>query len=177
MKNLFYLSILVLFLYSCKGGNKIPDAAKSVDEVKTTILGKSYIVTRTGTVNVNFNKERTGGYIWSDEMKEMPDMFKSTFDEAKKLEITFTSDTAAKVTAKDESADQTYVITDQKVEDEPDGIKLKLTFVGKDFFDATKTMTMTKTYYVLGLNEKSILLQLPQSINDQPLVVLMEVKE
>ena len=53
---------------------------------------------------------------------------------------------------------------------------LKFTYEGPDFFDNTKKSVMTYSYPVLGISDKTLILATPRSVNERPIVVMMEAK-
>jgi hypothetical protein len=175
MQKLLYISLAALiFLAACSGKKEIPKAPASVEDVQKIISGKTFKVVRSGTLYAGFSGQEAPVYTWTDEMEKADDRFKDTWETLNKFQISFKNATDAEVSAEGESKDQKYRLTTETAADEKAGVKLKLTFTGPDWFDKTKTMEMTKTYHVLGASENSLLLEFPQSINDQPLVVILE---
>src|SRR4029077_9346376 len=89
-----------------------------------------------------------------------------------KASLYLSMDTVVSTTNLSLSGNQTYVITDEEKEDTPAGVRLELTGGSDDFKDMGITEA-TYTYFVLAANEKSLLLQAPNEVNNRKVVLLL----
>lgn len=174
MKNLLYFLALLL-LAACNAKPSMPDAPASTDAAAKMLAGKNWVVVKTGTLSP-FKMNDKPGYNWLDEMKEADDFIKKTLSEVAAIHLNFVSDTLVNVSGiPDSPAQQKYSLA-QGDEGDLAKITLKFTYEGPDPFGGEGKMKLTYSYPVLGLNDKFLILATPRSVNDMPIVVLMEAK-
>lgn len=171
-----------LVLFSCGNGDmKVPDPPKDINTVKNTIKGKNFMATKTGffgVLTVNDKQEVT----WIDAAKETEKFAREAALELNdKFSLSFVNDTTVNIVSKELTTTGTYTVDDAVGEYDKGmaGIKLRLSYIDTTMnfgFGDSSPMTMTYTYFVKGINEKELLLQMPREINRRPLVVLLQSK-
>jgi hypothetical protein len=177
--NFTRVSILVvavsLFLGACTAEKtkSLPPLPTSVKAVQDMVKGKNFTTTATGfygAITVNDVKE----VEWIDTTKEKEVMIKSVVAETSSFKLQFVNDTAVTVMLKNVTYKGTYKVEDVVNENEQAGIKLRITYVDPSFsFGNTEGMEVTYTYLVKGMDEKSLLLELPREVNRKKIVSLL----
>lgn len=129
-----------------------------------------------GSLTVNDKTE----VAWIDIKAETDKTTKEAAEEEQKFAIHFLNDTAATVFKKDTSFAATYSVDDiaEDNDKEKGSIKLRLKYAdpGFSFGGSLDILTVTYTFFIRGIDEKSVLLELPKSINRRPLISLLEAK-
>ncbi len=179
MKKIFALPCLLIsttvILFSCSSsGDTIPPAPANSKEVQQFVKGKKLQTAKTGfygnlTVNGKTEVE------WIDAAKTENKFIKEAVEEQKDFVLQFTDDTTVVVFTKDTSYTGTYKADDEadQYDDGRQGVKLRITYVDPSFtFGNSEPSPVTYTYFVLGLDEKRLLLELPRDINRRKLVSL-----
>ena len=152
----------------------LPGAPSSVKAVQDNIKGKKYKVEKAGTHSlISTDKDIT----WL-EPKEDNKFEKEIVDESKSLQLDFVNETSVTITmkkkAKDTTYQGTYVVDTLTSEDEKPGIKLRISYEDDEFkLGDARFSKVIYTYLVEGINEKSLLLETPRSMNNRKIVVLM----
>ena len=174
MKNLWIATVLIL-IAACSTKKTMPEAPASPDATAKLLMGKNWLVTRTGTLSP-FQMDNKTSYDWLDEMKDADDFIKKTLGEMATLQIKFVNDTLVNVTGlKDAPLEQKYGVVAGGEED-LSTVKLEFSYYGTDPFGGTEKMDLTYSYPVLGINENTFLLATPRSVNERKIVLMMEVK-
>ncbi len=170
-----YLWMAFLFLLACSSKTPMPEAPASSGAAATLLAGKTWTVTRTGTVSP-LGAEGKLTYEWLDEMKEVDDFTKKNLSELAGMQLKFVNDTLANVTGvPDSPLEQKYSITIDENVDLSAPI-LQFSYEGESLFGGDEKMMMTYSYPIYGINEKSLVLGTPRSVNNRPVVVMLEVK-
>jgi hypothetical protein len=170
-----YLWMAFLFLLACSSKTPMPEAPASSGAAATLLAGKTWTVTRIGTVSPH-GAEGKLTYEWLDEMKEVDDFTKKNLSELAGMQLKFVNDTLANVTGvPDSPLEQKYSITIDENVDLSAPI-LQFSYEGESLFGGDEKMMMTYSYPIYGINEKSLVLGTPRSVNDRPVVVMLEVK-
>lgn len=173
MKNLW---LAFLFLIACSPSKpEMPEAPATPEDVARNLYGKNWVTTRVGTLSP-FQQDNKPSYDWLDEMKEAGDFIKKTLGEQSGIQFKFVNDSTANVVGvPDAPAEQKYRVLVPGEED-TNAIRLAFEYMGKSMFGDGEETTLTYTYYVLGSNDKALLLMTPRSVNERPIVILMESK-
>lgn len=173
-KFLFLASLCITINWSCSSGKEkepaLPAAPASVKAVQDEIKGKIYQAKKAGTHSlISTDKEIT----WL-EPTEKEKMEKEVADESKSIRMNFTNDTSVIVSIKGKTHTGTYSVGNETKEDEKEGIKIRVSYVDEEFkFGDGPAMKVTYLYLVEGINNKSILLETPRSLNQRKIVILM----
>lgn len=182
MKKLFALLIVSLAFIACsqKKENQLP-APASVAETHKSILGKTFVTDRVGTVSPfssSMDKEQPNR--WFDEEKELNDFAKEYQTERNKFILQFVNDTLLKVTDDGKTWDAVYKIDEEKKEDEKSGMKLRFSYPDNEgtmnFPGAIGPMILTSSYFIAGKNEKGMILETTRKFNNGTVVVWMKEK-
>lgn len=165
--------IMFTILNSCSskpGTAALPEAPASIKAVQDELKGKKYKTEKAGT-HSPFKDDKTVEWL---EPKADDKFEKGIADDSKTLQLEFSNDTAVTVNYKSKTYIGTYVIDDVAGEEERPGIKLRVSYVDEDFkFGDGPATKVTYTYIVEGINDKSLLLETPRSMNNRKIVVLM----
>lgn len=174
--------LLTVVLFSCGSGDmKIPGPPKDVNSVKTILKGNTFVAEKTGfwgVLTVNDKQEVS----WIDPQKETEKYATEAAGEINgKFSLAFINDTAVNIVSKAVTTPATYVVDDVVGEYDKGitGIKLRLSYVDTTMnlgFGDESPMVMTYTYFVKGINDKELLLQMPRDINRRPLITLLKRK-
>jgi hypothetical protein len=176
------VALLSMVLFSCgEGDMKIPDPPKDINSVKATIKGKTFIAEKTGffgVLTVNDKQEAA----WIDPKKETEKFALQAAEEINgKFSLAFVNDTTVHIISKEVTTTGTYTVDDAVGEYDKGmaGIKLRLSYADTTMsfgFGDGSPMMMTYTYFVKGINDKELLLQMPREINRRPLITLLTTK-
>ncbi|MBL7740413.1 MAG: hypothetical protein JNK14_14445 [Chitinophagaceae bacterium] len=166
----FIFCMLIQACSSGPGTTALPGAPVSVKAVQDEVKGKRYKAEKAGT-HSPFKDDKTIEWL---EPKAEDKFEKGIADDSKTLQLEFFNDTSVTVNYKSKSYTGTYVVDEVTGEEERPGIKLRVSYIDEEFKlgdgPATK---VTYTYIVDGLNDKSLLLETPRSMNNRKIVVLM----
>jgi hypothetical protein len=174
MNKILCVAATIIIFSACSSGDSkkggLPEKPASVKTVQDGVKGKKYITERVGTHGVFSNDS---SIQWLEPKKE--DKFEQEIvNESKTFQLTFVSDTSVTVMMKDKTHNGTYAINDIVNENEKLGIKLRISYVDEEFkFGDGPASKVTYTYLVEGINEKSLLLETPRSMNNRTIVLLM----
>lgn len=166
---------LTFILQACTAEKvkSLPPFPTSVKAVQDMVKGKNFTTTATGfygAITVNDVKE----VEWIDTTKEKEAMVKGVVAETSSFKLKFVNDTAVTVMLKNVTYKGAYKVEDVVNENEQAGIKLRITYVDPSFsFGSTEGMEVTYTYLVKGMDEKSLLLELPREVNRRKIVSLL----
>lgn len=154
----------------------LPDPPASAKQVEAFLKGKNFSVKSVGFYGALTINDKTE-MEWIDTTDAATKENKTTMDvmrELSKSALTFTNDTAATVTSNGQPYAATWVVDDQPKDDEPAGIRLRVSYADPSFSFGSEPMVVTYSYVVKGINEKQLLLELPRTINRRNLVAIME---
>ncbi len=188
-----YIAILVstLFIVSCTQTEKLPPAVSSVAEVATRLKGKTWqvvdIATVTGLQISYFDKDpankvpaaapATENLNWLSARKgaeKNNEFINEYYDKNLKISFAFNNDSVVTTTGMD-AQKQIFSIENSKNDDKTKGIKLLLTGEGEPF-ENMGVSKFTATYYILGANEKKLILLTPNELNRAKVVYLLEAE-
>jgi hypothetical protein len=173
------LILSFICLAGCKSGDKMPDALKSVQDAKSLLPGKTWVVKDVGlksfSVSSETNPDAAISVDWFSAAKELGEYERQSKENFKNASIELKQDTVAVTSGLKITGAQTYVITDEAKDDTPPGIRLELNG-GTDEFKDMGITTATFTYFVLAANEKQLLLQTPNEVNSRKVILLLEAK-
>ncbi|MFI5129252.1 MAG: hypothetical protein ACHQFX_04645 [Chitinophagales bacterium] len=174
MKKILAAAAAVIFIASCSSDgsakNGLPEKPGSVKSVQDDIKGKKYKTNKVGT-HSRFSTDTTIQWL---EPKKEEEFEKKIVDESRTFQLEFVNDTAVTIMMKDKTYHGTYIVNDTTKEDEKPGVKLRISYFDEEFRLGEGSASMvTYTYVVEGMNDKSLLLQTPRSMNDRKIVVLM----
>ncbi len=180
MNRYFNLQVIItcsaiLFLSSCSsGGDKLPPPA-DVKQVQELVKGKKLKTQKTGFYsNLTVNGKRD--VEWADAGKEENKVIRDAINEEKQFALQFTNDSTVLVYAKDTTYSGTYKIDNEtgQYDEGQEGVKLRISYVDPSFkFGTMEPSEVTFTYLVAGADKKSLLLELPRTINRRKLVSLL----
>ncbi len=183
MKSILSLTPLALsfLVISCSSGTKeiptLPPPPASVKAVADYIKSNYYDVLKAGFYsNLSINDKRE--IEWVDTAKEENSVIKKSVRDELLLRLQFGEDSTMSVHKKDTSYAATYKIDDvrdEKEEGQP-GIKLRISYRDPSFSFGNETPLVTYTWVILGMNEKYLLLQTPQTINQKKLISLLKMR-
>ncbi|CAN5475855.1 hypothetical protein BH09BAC3_BH09BAC3_34560 [soil metagenome] len=177
------LLITVISIISCgkkqgegASSDETPSPVKTVAEAKSIMTGKKWSVTDVALKPYEFGNDKnlTISYDWFSVAKDLGEFEKKEESKFLNSTIELSADTTAVTSGIGLVGLQKYLLTDIPVEGKSEGIRLELSGNSND--EDFKDMEMTYTYYVLGANDKRLLLQTPNSINNRPVVLMLEIK-
>ncbi len=174
MQKILYLVAIVALTSSCTSNNSkkaaMPEPPVSIKAVSETIKGNKYKTEQAGIHSlITTDKE----VQWLEPNKEEK-FEKDMVDESKTLRFDFINDTAVTVAYKGKTYNGSYSVDDVTGENDNTGIKIRVSYVDEQFkFGDGPASKVTYSYIVEGINDKSILLQTPRSMNQRNIVVLM----
>ncbi|HMR90933.1 MAG TPA: hypothetical protein PKC69_01410 [Chitinophagaceae bacterium] len=178
LTNRILMFTFVLSVLSCSSekSSTLPPAPGSVAQVKDFLKGKKIGTQKTGfyaSLVINDKPEME----WIDVQTEKGEYEKQVAEELKQFSLQFVNDTAVRVESKGKTYDGTYVVDDKTDEFDKgkEGIKLRVTYNDPDmsFGGLEGPQEVTYTYFVKGIDSKSLLLQFPREVNRRPVIGLM----
>jgi hypothetical protein len=181
MKSINLLPLILIFIFSCTSGNQrpeLPAAVTSNDAVIKGIKGKKFKTDKLALLS-NFMADKNYPYEWFSELKDTSAFFKNYETEQMKRMLQFTDDTSAVVTDKAGDNKGTWKVTNESREGDVPGSYIRITFVkeGEPLFPGqTGPSTITYAYRVIGLDEKSLLVETPNMFNNKKVVALMKTE-
>ncbi len=183
MKQLFVLLCLPVLIFSCgNSGEKteklsLPSKPGMADEVLSTIKGKNYSADKIATLSP-FEMDAANPYTWFDEQKDTASFTKNFLKENLAMKLQFKNDTAVTLIDDNKKTEAIYKLDTTVMEEEKPGIKLRISYPDSsvNFFGLTEPMIMTYTFYILGINEKKLLIETPRSYNNRKVIMLLSNK-
>ena len=181
MKQLLIFLCTALFI-SCnsnktesKQKTATPPTPTGVDAVAQTLKGKNYSVDKVATIS-NFEMDKDSPYDWMDGKKDTTAFTRKFVAERMKMKMNFTNDTAILFTDEEKTIEALYKLDTLTGDDEKSGIKLRVSYLDSSitFPSFTEPRLMTYTFPVLGINNESLLLETPRSLNNRKIAVLMK---
>lgn len=156
-------------------------APTSVVDTHKSIVGKSFVTDRVGTVSpFTSGMDREQPNRWFDEEKELNDFAKEYQTERKSFILEFVNDTLLKVTDDGKIWDAFYKIDEAINENEKSGMKLRFSYPDQEgnmnFPGAIGPMILTSSYLIAGKNEKEMILETTRKFNNSTVVVWMKEK-
>lgn len=143
-----------------------------------TILGSSTSVFQEDQVmNETVAAPAVANLHWLSASKasdDKSDFTNSFYEESLKISLAFNKDSIATTTGMD-AVRQVFSFNNDSEENEPKGLKLKLTGESKAFADMGASK-FTATYYILGASENKLYLLTPNKLNGAKVVFLLEGK-
>jgi hypothetical protein len=173
MQKLSFFVLVVIVSTACSsktGSASLPARPASAKAVQDGLKGNKYKAEKAGT-HSPFKDDTEIGWIMTG--KET-DFERKIANEATSLQLHFTNDTTVLVSANNKTYNGTYFADDKQGEDETPGIRLRISYIDEEFaFGNATPESITYTYIVEGINDKSLLLETPRSMNNRKIVVLM----
>ena len=166
--------LIAVVIISCNPAgskkNAAPDPPTSIKSVHETVKGQKFKVEKAGTHSlISSDKD----IQWLDP-KTGNKFEKEMADESGTLQFNFKNDTSITFAYKNKSYTGTYAVDDAFGEGDKPGIKLRISYVDEELrFGDGPASKVKATYVVEGINDKSLLLQTPMSMNRRNIVVLM----
>ncbi len=166
----------VITLFSCSGrsAKTLPPPPGQAADVQRQLKGKSLHTTATGyygSLVINDKPEAE----WIDTTVVKESLIRNVIRETNSFALNFKSDTAVTITRGAEKFEGTWKVNNETDEDEAHGVYLRLSFADPEFnLPMGEVQKVTYTYMVKGVDDKSLLLELPREINRRKLVSLME---
>ncbi len=171
--------LFIIALASCKSGDQMPPALKTAQNARVLLPGKTWVVKDVGLKAYEFSSEPNPNspmvIDWFSVAKELGEYETKAKESFGKASIELKQDSVANTTGLELTGNQKYFITDEAKDDTPPGVRLEITG-GSDAFKDMGITEATFTYFVLGANEKNLLLQTPNEINRRKIVLLLEAK-
>ena len=179
MRTFTIIALLSFFIVSCRNKKavQLPPSPASVDAIVKTVKSKKYKTTDLALIS-NLAADKNNPYEWSDEIEDTTAFFRNYEKQKKKLEINFINDTSAEVTDEAETNRAIWKIDDQPKSDEKPGQFLRLTMEKDEQLipGQTSKSTITFSYKVLGIDDKSLLLETPNMFNSRKIAALMKAE-
>lgn len=183
MKQLFTL-LFIAFFFSCNNNSNepkqettdIPATPAGIEAVAKTVIGKNFTAYKIATLSP-FEMDKENPYDWLDDKKDTTAFTRNYVAERMKMKLNFINDSTVQLTDEDKITEGTYKLDTLSSEDEKPGIKLRISYsdTSMNFPGVTEPMIMTSTYTVLGINNESLLLEMPRSFNNRKIAVLMKL--
>jgi hypothetical protein len=181
MKQLITLLGLSLIIISCSNNNKetaataLPPKPASTDAVLNIIKQKNYTAEKIATLSP-FEMDKENPYDWFDEKKDTSSFTKTFLKERLGMQLRFKNDTSVSLIDDNKTTEAIYKLDTIIKEEEKPGIKLRISYPDSSmsFPGVTEPMIMTYTFNVLGIDEKSLLLETPRSYNNRKVVALLK---
>jgi len=179
MRTFTVVALLSLFIISC--GNKktvqLPPAPASTDAIVKTVKGKKYKTSDLALIS-NLAADKNNPYEWFEEIEDTTAFFRNYEKQKRKLQISFINDSTAEVTDDVETNKATWKIDDQPKNDEKPGQFLRLTMEKSEALIPGQVgkSTITFSYKVLGIDDKSLLLETPNMFNSRKIAALMKAE-
>ena len=181
MKQLLIFLCTALFI-SCNS-NKTESKQKTetlpsptgIADVAQVLKGKNYSVQQVATIS-NFEMDKDNPYDWLDGKKDTTAFTRKFVTERMKMKLNFINDTAVLFTDEDKTTESLYKLDTLINDEERRGIKLRISYMDSSitFPSFTEPRLMTYTFPVLGINNESLLLETPRSLNNRKIAVLMK---
>jgi hypothetical protein len=170
-KSFFIAAIIALSgCLSKKSSVSLPATPPSIKMVQDELKGNKYQAEKAGTYRT-FKDDKEIEWIIPGKANEFE---KNIADESTTLQLHFTNDTAVVVSTNNKTYNGIYSTDDKQGEDEEAGIRLRVSYIDEEFtFGDGSPTAATFTYLVEGIDDKSILLETPRSMNNRKIVVLM----
>jgi len=157
----------------------MPPTLKTAQDARVLLPGKTWVVKDVGLKPYEFSSEPNPNsplvIDWFSVAKELGEYETKAKETFGKASIELKQDSVANTTGLELAGNQKYFITDETKDDTPPGVRLEITG-GSDAFKDMGITEATFTYFVLGANEKTLLLQTPNEINRRKIVLLLEAK-
>ena len=139
------------------------------------LQGKTWMVKDVGLKPTSFGSQPAQdtpiSIDWFSAAKELGEYETQAKESYAKASMTISMDTVITTVALEMLGPQTYLITDEPKENAQPGVRLEISGASEAFKEAG---IVTFTYFVLGANDKMMLLQTPREINDRKVVLLLE---
>jgi hypothetical protein len=178
LKCIYRFIVCLIFFAACDAGSKMPPIIKTAVDAKALLAGKTWLVSDVGLKLFSMSEpagDATMSVDWFSAAKTLGEYEAEAREKFTKASIELSGDTVAHTANLGLTGDQTYDITDQEKEDTPAGVRLELTGGSDDFKDMGITEA-TYTYFVLAANERNLVLQAPNEINNRRVVLLLVAK-
>lgn len=183
MKQLFVLLCFPVVLFSCgNNGEKteklsLPPKPGMVNEVLNIIKEKNYSAVKIATLSP-FEMDAANPYTWFDELKDTASFTKDFLKENLAMKLQFKNDTGVALIDDNKKTEAIYKLDTAVRDEEKSGIKLRISYPDSsmNFPGITEPMIMTYTFYILGINEKELLLETPRSYNNRKVIILFNSK-
>lgn len=172
MKRIVYTIIVIssFILIACDQSKKMPPAINSAVDARTLVQGKRWAVKDVGLKVLSLQESEPWSVEWLSAAEELGEYELKAREKFSKVTIELGRDTVANAINLDLTGAQTYVITDQEKEDTEPGVRLELTGAS-DAFKDLGISEATYTYRILGADEKGLLLEAPNEVNNRKVIL------
>ncbi len=176
MKRIVYPIVLVssFILIACDQSKKMPPAINSAVDARALLPGKRWAVKDVGLKVISLQESEPWSVEWFSAGGELGEYELKVKEKFSKATIELSRDTVANASNLDLAGAQTYVITDEEKEDTEPGVRLELTGAS-DAFKDLGISEATYTYRILGADEKGLLLEAPNEINNRKVILWLVV--
>lgn len=155
---------------ACDRSEKMPPAINSAVDARALLPGKRWAVKDVGLRVISLQASEPLSVEWFSAAGELGEYESQAKEKFGKATVELSKDTVAIASNLDLTGAQTYVITDEEKEDTEPGVRLELTGASDAFKDLGITEA-TYTYRILGVDEKSLLLEAPNEVNNRKVIL------
>ncbi|HWA33929.1 MAG TPA: hypothetical protein VG737_07365 [Cyclobacteriaceae bacterium] len=180
LNSIYHPILCIIFLAAaCDAGDRMPPVVNTAVDAKALLAGKHWHVADVGLKLFSMSEsaeDALRSIEWFSAAKSLGEYETEAREKFTTASIELSRDSVASTVNLGLSGNQTFEITDQEKEDTPAGVRLELTGGSDDFKDMGITEA-TYTYFVLAANEKHLVLQAPNEVNNRKVILLLKVKE